>query len=206
MLSSSDAVFNAVAYRLRATGERSFRQHPNPGAPAGGFFESRRSSRPSKRIENVLHLIALVSGQIDGRLPSPAAQSGGADIKACSGIEVAERESDIPGEILRLYQLSNFCRDYPSPIRSPAPVALHRYSMTHLANSQRISTVSASGVGFFSVNFRIGDYSTTVLDPDGKTFWSANEYIGDSPNINIWRTNITSFAGSQGVAALNRGP
>src|SRR5262245_65263056 len=55
------------------------------------------------------------------------------------------------------------------------------------------STVAAAGAGFFSVNFRIGDYSTTVLDPDGKTFWSANEYIGDAGNIDIWRTAIQSF-------------
>jgi hypothetical protein len=69
-----------------------------------------------------------------------------------------------------------------------------------------VSTVAVGGVGFFSVNFRIGDYSTTVLDPNGKTFWSANEYIGNSPNINIWRTNITSFAaGAQGAIALNSG-
>lgn len=69
-----------------------------------------------------------------------------------------------------------------------------------------VSTVAAGGVGFFSQNFRIGDYSTTVLDPNGKLFWSANEYIGNSPNINIWRTNITSFtAGAQGAVALNTG-
>jgi hypothetical protein len=69
-----------------------------------------------------------------------------------------------------------------------------------------VSTVAAGGVGFFSVNFRIGDYSTTVLDPDGQTFWSANEYIGNSPNTDIWRTNITSFsAGTQKAIALNGG-
>ena len=69
-----------------------------------------------------------------------------------------------------------------------------------------VSTVAAPGVGFCSVNFRIGDYSMTVLGPDGKTFWSANEYIGDSPNTNIWRTNITSFtAGAEGAIALNSG-
>jgi hypothetical protein len=56
-----------------------------------------------------------------------------------------------------------------------------------------VSTAAAGGVGFFSRNFRIGDYSTTVLDPDGERFWSANEYIGDAPNTDIWRTNITSF-------------
>jgi len=55
------------------------------------------------------------------------------------------------------------------------------------------STVAAPGAGFFSANFRIGDYSTTVLDPDGKTFWSANEYIGDGGNTDIWRTAIQSF-------------
>jgi hypothetical protein len=55
------------------------------------------------------------------------------------------------------------------------------------------STVAAPGAGFFSANFRIGDYSTTVLDPDGKTFWSANEYIGDAGTTDIWRTAIQSF-------------
>jgi hypothetical protein len=56
------------------------------------------------------------------------------------------------------------------------------------------SSAAASGGGFSPFNFRIGDYSTTVLDPsDGRTFWSANEYIGDDGNSDIWRTHITSF-------------
>jgi hypothetical protein len=56
------------------------------------------------------------------------------------------------------------------------------------------ASVAAPGGGFFVVSDRIGDYSTTVLDPsDGKTFWSANEYIGDDGNSDIWRTHITSF-------------
>ena len=53
--------------------------------------------------------------------------------------------------------------------------------------------VAAAGGGFFFANSRIGDYSTTVLDPDGRTFWSANEYIGNDGFSNIWRTHITSF-------------
>ncbi len=53
---------------------------------------------------------------------------------------------------------------------------------------------AAPGLGFFFVNFRIGDYSTIVVDPsDGKTFWAANEYIGPDGDSNIWRTHITSF-------------
>jgi len=69
-----------------------------------------------------------------------------------------------------------------------------------------VKRVAAPGVGFFSSSSRIGDYSTTVLDPNGKTFWSANEYIGDAPRTNIWRTNIQSFtAGAQGAIALNSG-
>jgi hypothetical protein len=59
--------------------------------------------------------------------------------------------------------------------------------------------VAAPGGGFFYQNFRSGDYSTTVLDlTDDKedVFWSANEYIGDGGNINIWRTHITSFTAS----------
>ncbi|WP_437747496.1 hypothetical protein WMF39_22320 [Sorangium sp. So ce1504] len=59
---------------------------------------------------------------------------------------------------------------------------------------QLAATVVAPGGGFFFYNFRIGDYSTTVLDPsDGRTFWSANEYIGPDGDIDIWRTHIASF-------------
>jgi hypothetical protein len=57
------------------------------------------------------------------------------------------------------------------------------------------SSVAAPGGGFFPFSLRIGDYSTTVLDPagGGKTFWSANEYIGDDGDSDVWRTHITSF-------------
>ena len=55
------------------------------------------------------------------------------------------------------------------------------------------AAVAAPGGGFLFANNRIGDYSTTVLDPDGRTFWSANEYIGGDGSSNFWRTQITSF-------------
>jgi protocatechuate 3,4-dioxygenase beta subunit len=49
--------------------------------------------------------------------------------------------------------------------------------------------------GFFNVSFRIGDYSTIVIDPsDGNTFWAANEYSGPDSANDIWRTHITSFS------------
>jgi hypothetical protein len=49
--------------------------------------------------------------------------------------------------------------------------------------------------GYMYYNYREGDYSTTVLDPDGRTFWSANEYVGKDGWVpNIWRTHIASFA------------
>ena len=52
----------------------------------------------------------------------------------------------------------------------------------------------APGGGFFYDSFRIGDYSSTVIDPsDGLTFWSANEYIGSDGSTDIWRTHIASF-------------
>ena len=52
----------------------------------------------------------------------------------------------------------------------------------------------APGGGFMSQSFRLGDYSSTVIDPsDGLTFWSANEYIGSDGNSDIWRTHIASF-------------
>jgi protocatechuate 3,4-dioxygenase beta subunit len=49
--------------------------------------------------------------------------------------------------------------------------------------------------GFFYENFRIGDYSTVVIDPtDGNTFWAANEYSGPDAASDIWSTHITSFS------------
>jgi hypothetical protein len=55
----------------------------------------------------------------------------------------------------------------------------------------------APGGGFFTYNFRIGDYSTMVIDPsDGMTFWAANEYIGSDGTTDIWRTHIASFTTS----------
>lgn len=55
----------------------------------------------------------------------------------------------------------------------------------------------APGGGFMPYSFRTGDYSSTVLDPDGRTFWTANEYIGSNgylgPGGDIWLTHITSF-------------
>jgi hypothetical protein len=52
----------------------------------------------------------------------------------------------------------------------------------------------APGGGYFTYGFRIGDYSSTVLDPsDRLTFWSANEYIGSDGSTDIWRTHLTSF-------------
>jgi hypothetical protein len=71
-----------------------------------------------------------------------------------------------------------------------------------------VAAVAAPGGGFFSVNFRIGDYSTTVRDltDDNKdVFWSANEYIGDGGRINIWRTHITSFTAPDQSIASNSG-
>jgi len=60
------------------------------------------------------------------------------------------------------------------------------------ANTARV--VASPGGGFFYQGFRIGDYSSTVLDPsDALTFWSANEYIGSDGNSDIWRTHIASF-------------
>ena len=63
-----------------------------------------------------------------------------------------------------------------------------------------VAAVAAPGGGFFAVSFRIGDYSTTVLDrsDDKDTFWSANEYIGNDGRSDIWRTHITSFRAKSG--------
>jgi hypothetical protein len=69
-----------------------------------------------------------------------------------------------------------------------------------------VASVAAPGGGFFSYFFRIGDYSTTVLDSsDGNTFWSANEYIGNNGTSDIWLTHITSFTAKSEVAQNNQG-
>jgi hypothetical protein len=63
-----------------------------------------------------------------------------------------------------------------------------------------VSAIGAAGGGFFFANSRIGDYSTTVLDQSddrNDVFWSANEYIGDGGNIDLWRTHITSFTAGE---------
>jgi hypothetical protein len=68
-------------------------------------------------------------------------------------------------------------------------------------NGNFTSEVVAPGGGFFYFSFRIGDYSSTVVDPsDGRTFWSANEYIGanggpDPFTSDIWLTHLASFRG-----------
>ena len=48
--------------------------------------------------------------------------------------------------------------------------------------------------GSSTSNVRIGDYSTVVLDPNGTTFWAANEYIGPDGATDIWRTYLASFS------------
>jgi hypothetical protein len=61
-------------------------------------------------------------------------------------------------------------------------------------NGKFTSQVVAPGGGFFYFSFRIGDYSTVVIDQsDGRTFWSANEYIGNNGLSDIWLTHIASF-------------
>ena len=63
-------------------------------------------------------------------------------------------------------------------------------------NGNFTSEVVAPGGGFFYYSFRIGDYSSTVVDPsDGRTFWSANEYIGADGLNDIWLTHLASFRG-----------
>jgi hypothetical protein len=60
--------------------------------------------------------------------------------------------------------------------------------------TKTVKADAAPGGGFFAYGYRIGDYSSTVMDPsDGLTFWSANEYIGFDGSTDIWRTHLTSF-------------
>jgi uncharacterized repeat protein (TIGR01451 family) len=58
------------------------------------------------------------------------------------------------------------------------------------------SAVAKPGLSFMAFNGRIGDYSSTVLDPSTNSFWAANEYIGANGSSDAWYTAIASFSGS----------
>ena len=95
-------------------------------------------------------------------------------------------------------------------IESSTTEFLSMWVATRDTNGNLSASVAAPGGGFFFANFRIGDYSTTVLDPsDHKTFFSANEYIGPNGGTDIWLTHIRSFtaqpAGFVYVTNLNSG-
>jgi hypothetical protein len=53
-------------------------------------------------------------------------------------------------------------------------------------------TLVKAGNSFLYGLFRAGDYSNIALDPDGLTFWAANEYKGNS----FWNTYVASFQAS----------
>jgi hypothetical protein len=77
----------------------------------------------------------------------------------------------------------------------------HTVNRNGQVDSPLSASVAAPGGGFFYENFRIGDYSTIVLDPsDERTFWSANEYIGSDGQNDIWLTHITSFTANSSSA------
>jgi hypothetical protein len=83
-------------------------------------------------------------------------------------------------------------------IESSSTEYLSMWAGSLLKKSKRLRskglTDVAPGGGFMSFSFRIGDYSTTVLDPSNNlTFWSANETIGSDGASDIWRTHIASF-------------
>ena len=70
------------------------------------------------------------------------------------------------------------------------------YVATLDAVTGELSTFAAApGLSFMGAGFRVGDYSTVVVDPaDGLTFWAANEYVGADGFTNIWNTKVTAFS------------
>lgn len=50
-----------------------------------------------------------------------------------------------------------------------------------------------AGTGSQTGMNRVGDYSQTVLDPDGVTFWSTSEYMGGATGSSAARTRIFSY-------------
>ena len=97
------------------------------------------------------------------------------------------RESDMPAALDRLKNTLEDEGLYQAKIT---------YRLVPHPQTQQMDIIvdAVPGQAFFSINFRIGDYSTVVLDPDDAlTFWAANEYIGNNGASDIWRTHITSF-------------
>jgi hypothetical protein len=55
-------------------------------------------------------------------------------------------------------------------------------------------TLIAAGTGSQTGTNRVGDYSQTVLDPDGVTFWSTGEFMGGATGSSAATTRIFSYA------------
>jgi hypothetical protein len=54
-------------------------------------------------------------------------------------------------------------------------------------------TLVVAGTGYQTGTNRVGDYSQTVLDPDGVTFWGTSEYMGGTSGASAARTRIFSY-------------
>ncbi len=54
-------------------------------------------------------------------------------------------------------------------------------------------TIAQAGTGYQTTLNRVGDYSQTVLDPDGMTFWFTGEYIYQAASYGSADTRIISF-------------
>jgi hypothetical protein len=54
-------------------------------------------------------------------------------------------------------------------------------------------TLVVTGTGYQTGTNRVGDYSQTVLDPDGVTFWGTSEYMGGTSGSSAARTRIFSY-------------
>ncbi|MFN8393873.1 MAG: GEVED domain-containing protein [Bacteroidia bacterium] len=94
---------------------------------------------------------------------------------------------DNNGSIGLNYIRSNSTAMYPSLYYTG------RRSCDPLGTLPLTETVIAAGTGFQSGTNRVGDYSQTVLDPDGVTFWGTSEFMGGTSGSSASRTRIFSY-------------
>ncbi|HNB81686.1 MAG TPA: hypothetical protein PLP14_06265, partial [Chitinophagaceae bacterium] len=94
---------------------------------------------------------------------------------------------DVNGSIALAYLKSDAVSVYPTLCYAG------RRSCDPLGTLPIAETVAIAGTGSQTGINRVGDYSQTMLDPDGITFWHTGEYMGGPTGSSAARTQIFSF-------------
>jgi hypothetical protein len=176
-----------------------YRPGGSPPQPGGGTlpsFDDRIFDAAFRTVNGVDHLVAAHQVKGGGRVPVVARWY---DINTANGMSLIQ-SGDAPAGTGGSSQFM------PSvDINTAGSIGMtfdessksENWSMyvTERTASDRTGTmeapVRAKAGTSISPDSRVGDFSSTVVDPsDGLTFWSANEYQGSD----FWDTHIASFS------------